>query len=352
MPTWEGIREAPFDLAGLMKLDLFLVSLILTIVLALIAPQLGTSDGPLQMGLVTDIGIGLIFFLHGAAVSSEALRTAAGHWRLHGFIQATTFLLFPAVGLIVYFSLASLLSLELRLGFFFLCVISSTISSSVAMTAMARGNVPAAVFNATFSGLLGMVLTPLLMGLIAAANSVESSVVSQIGGIFAQLLLPFAAGQILRPLLKGFLDRFKSLVGKTDRLVILMIVYTAFCNATEDGLWTRFGIATFGQIIVLVTGLLALTLVAAKVACRAMGFTPEDEAAAIFCGCTKSLANGAPIAKVIFGASPALPLILLPLLFYHQLQLIVFTILARHYAARQEATKTSQPAASVVGPTI
>lgn len=335
-----------------MKLDGFLVALLIAIALAFVAPAIGTSDGPLQLGLATDIGVAVIFFLHGAAVSRAALRSAAGHWRLHGFIQATTFLLFPAVGLAVYFSLAPLLGAELRLGFFYLCAISSTISSSVAMTAMARGTVPAAIFNATLSGLLGMVLTPVLLGMITVTNGVNGSIFSQVTDIFGKLLLPFAAGQLVRPLVKGLLDRFKSVVGKADRLVILMIVYTAFCNANMDGLWSRYGVATFAEIFVLVAGLLALVLVVTKAASRALGLSAEDEAAAVFCGCTKSLANGAPIAKVIFGASPALPLILLPLLFYHQLQLIVFTILARRYAAREEAVNATQAVTPGARPTI
>ncbi|MFM5907188.1 MAG: bile acid:sodium symporter family protein [Novosphingobium sp.] len=320
---------------AVLKIDGFLVAIMIAVGLAFAAPAIGASEGPLALGFLTDMGVALVFFLHGANLSPESLRAAARNWRLHGLIQACTYVLFPAVGLLVWWGSESILPPELRLGFFFLCAISSTISSSVAMTALARGNVAPAVFNATLSGLLGMVLTPLLLALVVSGGAQFGGVASQVGGVFAKLLVPFIIGQACRSLVLGFLQRNKPIVNKADRAVIVLIVYVAFCDAALAGMWTSGNAAA----IIIVTGLCSLLLLFALAfttrASRVLKLPVEDEIAAVFCGSKKSLANGAPIGKVIFGASPALSLILVPLLVYHQLQLLVCAVLARKYCARR-----------------
>ena len=316
-----------------MKIDGFLLAITVAVIAAFTAPWLGGSGGPLHMGLVTDVGVALVFFLHGAAIAPQAMRAAASNWRLHAVIQASTYLLFPLIGLAVWYGLPQLAP-PLRIGVFFLCAISSTISSSVAMTALGRGNVAGAVFNASLTSLLGMVLTPLLMGLVMASGTQVSPVLSQIGGIVVKLLLPFALGQLLRGLVAALLGQYHAWVGKADRLVIVLIVYTAFCDAVLAGLWTRDKALALIVIAALCCLMLALVLAVTTVASRALGLSKPDEIAAVFCGSKKSLANGAPIAKVIFGADPALSLILMPLLLYHQIQLVVCAVIARQYAAR------------------
>ena len=320
-----------------MKLDPFLIGMLAAVGLAFAAPALGADHGPLHMGLVTDLGVGLVFFLHGAALSPSALKSGAANWRLHVFVHASTYVLFPLLGLAVFFGGGGLLAPEIRLGFFYLCALSSTISSSVAMTSLAKGNVPGAVFDATLSGLLGMVLTPLLLGLVSVAGAGRLPLLPALAGIGLKLLAPFAAGQALRVLIAPWLARHKSLVNRADRGVILLIVYGAFCNSAAGGLWARYGYAVVVEILLLVAALLATVLTATTLASRALGFSRADEVAAVFCGSKKSLANGAPMAKVLFGASPTLGMIVLPLMLYHQLQLIVCGVLARRYAARAEA---------------
>lgn len=318
-----------------MKIDGFLVAIAAAVALAFAAPQVGASDGPLAMGAVTNLGVALVFFLHGAAVSPAAMRSAAANWRLHLLVQSCTYILFPLVGLAVWYGSSELLVPELRLGFFFLCATSSTISSSVAMTALARGNVAAAIFNATLSGLLGMILTPLLIALVVEGGEKVAPVASQIGGIFAKLLLPFVLGQFCRSLIRTALDQHKAIVGKADRAVIVLIVYVAFCDAALAGLWSPRHALAILVMAVMCSALLALALVLTTYAARALGLSHEDEIAAVFCGSKKSLANGAPIGKVIFGSSPALSLILIPLLLYHQIQLVVCAVMARRYCARR-----------------
>ncbi|MEY4159725.1 MAG: hypothetical protein RLZZ136_346 [Pseudomonadota bacterium] len=316
-----------------MKPDGFLLAIALAAFAAFAAPWLGASHGPLHMGVLGDVAVALVFLLHGAAVSPKAMISAAAQWRLHVMVQSTTYLVFPLLGLAVWLASPNWLGNEFRIGYFFLCAISSTISSSVAMTAMARGNVPAAIFNATLSGLLGIVLTPFLMGGVLAGAGETSPLLDQINSVVIKLLVPFVVGQALRGLLAGFLDRYKTLVGRVDRSVIVLIVYTAFCDAAEAGIWTRADILSLLYLALLCGVTLALVLVLTTWASRRLGLAKADEIAAVFCGSKKSLANGAPIAKAIWGSSPALGLILVPLLLYHQMQLIVCAVIARRYAA-------------------
>ena len=320
-----------------MKIDGFLIWMASAVLLALLWPQLGASDGPLHLDLVTEIGIAFVFFLHGAALSPQALKAGAAHWRLHILVQSTTFVLFPIIGFGLWFATRGLMADGLRLGFFYLCALSSTISSSVAMTGIARGNVAVAVFNATLSGLIGMIATPFLVGLVSATGAGGPSIGGAILDIVKTLLIPFALGQLCRPLIGGWIARNKKLTSTLDRGVIVLIVYNSFCESTLSGLWSKFSVATFALVAGLALLLLILALLYTTLLSRWMGLSKADEAAAVFCGSKKSLANGAPIAKILFAGNPAIGMIMLPLLLYHQIQLIVCANLARRYAERAKA---------------
>lgn len=320
-----------------MKIDGFLIGMIGAVLLALVAPWLGAADGPLHLPLLTKLGIGTVFFLHGAALAPEAMRAGAANWRLHLLVNGTTFLLFPLAGLAIFAATAGLLPNEARIGIFYLCALPSTISSSVAMTALGRGNVPGAIFNATLSGLLGMVLTPLWVALVAHTGSTHLPVLPAILDIARTLLLPFAVGQVARIWIGGFVRANKRWTTLLDRSVILLIVYGAFCDSTAAGIWTRYDWTVIAALLAVALVLLAVALAATTRIARALHFSRSDEVAAVFCGSKKSLANGAPIAAILFGQSPALGIIMLPLMLYHQAQLFICSILARRYAARAEA---------------
>jgi sodium/bile acid cotransporter 7 len=310
--------------------------------LALVAPNVGAKGGLIPFGAITQLGIAIVFFLHGANLSPSALRAGAANWRLHVFIHATTFVMFPALGFLIYRLSGSALPPDMRLGVFYLAALCSTISSSVAMVAIARGNLAAAVFDATLSGLIGMVLTPILMSLVVPHGAGHLPVLQSIGDVALKLLAPFAAGHLLRPFLVPRLASRKSWITKLDRGVIVLIVYTAFCDSTAAGVWSRYGFEPLVTVAVVVAALLACALVTTTLVSRSLGFSREDEITAVFCGSKKSLANGAPIANTLFAGSPSMGAILLPLMIYHQLQLIVCSILARRYAERMvEAVPTA-----------
>lgn len=317
-----------------MKFDGFILAMLTAVVLAIAAPELGASEGPLRLSVVTGLGISLVFFLHGAALAPQALRAGAANWKLHLLIHCSTFVLFPVLGVAIFAAGTDVLPSEARLGIFFLCALSSTISSSVAMTAVARGNVAGAVFNATLSGLIGMIITPFLVGLMTTGTSTHIPLGPAVLDIALKLLAPFLAGQIARPLIGPAIARRKAWVTKLDRSVIVLIVYNAFCNSILADVWSRYDPLLILGIALVASALVGGVIASITFAARAFRFSREDEAAAVFCGATKSLANGAPIASVLFAGHPALAMILLPLMVYHQLQLIACSMLARRYADR------------------
>jgi sodium/bile acid cotransporter 7 len=321
------------------KIDGFVLAMLAAVTLATLYPPLGVRGGVLHLEVVTQIGIALIFFLHGADLSTASLKEGVQNWRLHVFVQLSTYALFPLIGFVVVALTRAWLPFDLLLGFFYLCALSSTISSSVAMTAMARGNLPGAIFNATLSGLLGMFITPLLVGVLVSTHGQQIPLRESIIDILLTLLLPFALGQLARPWLKAPLARHKALVTRADRSVIVLIVYAAFCESAQAGLWTHYGTGVIGLVFVMTGLLLALVITLTTRWSRRLGFSREDEIAAVFCGSKKSLANGIPIANVLFAGHAALGLIVLPLMVYHQLQLILCTVLARRYAARLEESE-------------
>lgn len=320
--------------------DRFVLMMIGAVILALIIPGLGRPDGPLHLGVVTKIGIALIFFLHGAKLSPEKLATGVKLWKVHTLTQATTFILFPLLGALAYFALDGVLPDSLRLGFFFLSAVPSTVSSSVALTGMANGNVPVAVFNASLSGLIGLFLTPLIMAIVTITSSADFSILEAIKDIAQMLLLPFVIGQLARPWIGNFLERHASIVSGTDRSVILLIVFTSFAGSTHAGIWSAFSAFDLAFTTFIVLILLAIALILTTFLAKWFKLAAEDKTAAIFCGATKSLANGAPIAQILFAGTPDLGLIMLPLMLYHQLQLMVCATLAQRYA-RETTPETS-----------
>lgn len=317
--------------------DWFLGGIVLAVALASFAPDLGRSAGVLHLGRFVDYGIAVVFFLHGLGVPTEKLRAGVLQWRLHALVQAFTFVAFPLWGLALGWLFGRWLPPPLLLGFYFLCALPSTVSSSVAFTGAARGNVPAAIFNATLSSLLGVVLTPLIVGFFASTGGGHGLSLHQaIVDIAKLLLLPFVVGQLLHQWawLRRRFERFKPYTNGLDRGVILLLVLSSFSDSVASGLWTNFGVTTLLVTVVGAALVLALMLSLTTRTARALGMPVADEIVAVFCGSKKSLAAGVPMAKVIFGTSPALGLILLPLMFYHQAQLMVCAALAARYARR------------------
>jgi sodium/bile acid cotransporter 7 len=282
---------------------------------------------------VTTLAIGLLFFLHGAKLSREALVAGLTHWRLHLLVLASTFVMFPLLGLALKPVAMALLTPELYLGILFLCALPSTVQSSIAFTAMARGNVAAAVCSASASNFIGIFLTPLLVSVLVVRGAASGSALDSILAIVEQLLLPFLAGQFLRPRIGAWVDRHKPLLRWVDQGSILLVVYTAFSDSVIEGLWQKLSVPALVALAAISCAMLAIALVLATFVSRRLGFNKEDEIAIVFCGSKKSLASGVPMAKVLFPHG-ALGTIILPLMLFHQIQLMVCAILAQRFARR------------------
>lgn len=308
--------------------DPFIAALFAMVVLASLLPARGAFAAIVD--LATTAAIMLLFFLHGVRLSREAVVAGVTHWRLHLTILAATFLLFPLLGLLLVSAIPSLLPQPLWIGVLFLCALPSTVQSSIAFTSIARGNVPGAVAAATASNLLGIVLTPVLVGLMAEAHG-DGVSLSGIGKIVFQLLLPFAVGHLSRPWLGAWVARNKPLLSFTDRGTIILAVYSAFSAAVIAGIWREVPIERLVVLLALCAAILGIVLLATRYGARALGFDREDEVAIVFCGSKKTLASGIPMARILF-SGPDMGAAVLPLMIFHQMQLMVCAWLARHYA--------------------
>ncbi|MCW5547545.1 MAG: bile acid:sodium symporter [Opitutaceae bacterium] len=313
------------------KRDWFTPAMLLAVALAWVFPRLGAGDGPLPVALLVKLGVALIFFLYGLTLSFAALRAGALHWRLHLLVQGMTFLVLPLLGLAIAAVTAGRIPADLRLGIVFLSVLPSTVSSAVALTAAAGGNVAGAVFNATASSLLGIVLTPLWLGFYLETGGDAGPILPVILNLVCWLLLPMAAGQLCRLRLADWAARHKPRLQVADRLVILMIIYTSFCDSVQQGIWQGRGAGELLLVLGLTALLLVLALGLVDRGGRWLGFAPGDRAAALFCGSQKSLAVGAPMAGLLFAGQPVLGSVLLPVMIYHMLQLLVAGCLAARW---------------------
>ena len=315
--------------------DWFLIGMIAAVVLAALFPDFGGTGGAMHADVVANVGIFLVFLLYGLGLPLANLKAGVMKWRLHVVVQAFTFGVFPLLWLLLNGTVGRWLPSDLTLGFLYLCAVPSTISSSVAMTGLARGNVAAAIFNASLSSLLGVVLTPLIVSLLATTTGQSLSLGDAIVKLAGRLLLPLVIGQLLRPVLGGWFARYRPYTSMFDRVFILVLVYASFCDSVKSGLFTNYG---GGMLAVTLGGaalFLTVVLMLSTTVTRRLGFNKEDEIATVFCGSKKTLASGVPMARLIFGAHPGLGLIVLPLMFYHQLQLLVCSVLAERYAGRE-----------------
>ncbi|MFJ8623847.1 bile acid:sodium symporter family protein [Kitasatospora sp. NPDC093550] len=320
-----------------------MVALAGTVGLATLIPASGAAARTAEAAC--DLAVALLFFLYGARLSTRETLAGLRHPRFHTLVLAATFGLFPLLGLATALFTPLPLTDQLQTGVLFLCLVPSTVQSSVALTGAAGGNVPAAICAGTYSSLAGLVLTPLLAAWLLGSHAELSA-----GGLLRiglQLLAPFLLGQVLRPRIGGLLARHRRALTPVDRGSILLVVYTAFSAAVTQGIW---GLATPNALLGLLTVLLVLlaaALSATGLGARLLGLDRAAAIAAVLCGSQKSLANGLPMAAVLFG--PEAGLMLLPLMLYHELQLVVGTVLAGRWA-RAPAGASGRGAAPGRGP--
>jgi sodium/bile acid cotransporter 7 len=315
---------------ALLRIDRFLAAILLTVALASFLPVRG--EWAAAASWVTGAGITLLFFLHGARLSPAAALAGARHWRLHAVVFSSTFVLFPLLITACHLAAPELLPPPLWAGFILLSALPSTLQASIAFTSLAGGNVSAALCSASASNLLGTVLAPLIVGMLLAHTAPLSA--HSVLAVVLQLVVPFLAGQLARPWIGGFLARHSLVLKSVDYGSILLIVYTAFSEGVVNGIWHQVGAAQLVRVALLDAALLAIVMTILTFTSRALSFSRADEIAIVFCGSKKGLVAGASIATVLFDGHAGLAMI--PIMLFHQIQLMVCASLARRYASRRD----------------
>src|ERR1700742_3879452 len=319
-------------------IDKFLAAIFLTVAFAAVMPARG--DAAWAVGWLADAAIVLLFFMHGAKLSPQQALVGARHWRLHLMVFLSTFALFPLLAITARFLAPGFLPGPLWAGVILLPALPSTVQASIVFTSVAGGNVPAAMCSATASSLLGVFLTPLIAGFLLARHGIDVSARSLLA-IAVQLLLPFVAGQLLRPWIGAYLTRHPRALKSVDYGSILILVYAAFSRGIVDGIWHQIDAGVLLKVAFVDIALLAAVMAILTFASRQLGFSRADEITIVFCGSKKSLVNGLPIATLLFAGHVGL--VVIPLMLFHQIQLMVCASLARHYAARRVTASEPLP---------
>lgn len=320
--------------------DNFTLTLIAVVATATLLPAQGQVA--VAFNWITNIAISVLFFLHGAKLSRNAVIAGAGHWRLHLLVFICTFGLFPLLGLALKPLLVPMAGAELYAGFLYLCVLPATVQSAIAFTSMARGNIPAAICSAAASSLVGIFITPVLVALLMGVHADGGSTIEAIRKISIQLLLPFIAGQVARHWIGDWVNRNKSWLKNVDQGSILLVVYTAFSSAVIGGIWQQVPAPKLLGVLFGCSLLLALALLCTYLLAKWLGFNLEDRITILFCGSKKSLATGVPMAQVLFAGS-SIGVLILPLMLFHQIQLMVCAVLAKRFAKRPEFPPNLSP---------
>lgn len=315
----------------------FLVGLLLSVFLSFLFPEEGARGGVLRTELTTKLAVAVLFFIRGALLPMAELRRGILGWRLHLLVHAYIFLLFPlaVLGLLEVAGLFWRVDPNLRLGFLFMAALPTTVSTAAVFTSMAGGNTAGSVFNATLSNCLGVLIVPLWVAWLLQREAVQVPVGFVILQIVLLVIVPLAAGQLVKPFLWVFSLKNRRDLENVSGILVLFVIFAAFADSVVAGLWREHGWVTlaggFGASLLI----FFLATLVARLGARFARLTREDSICLIFSGPQKTLAGGVTIANVIFAGDPALSLILLPILFYHFVQLFVGGFLVTRFQKRE-----------------
>ncbi|HEX2935848.1 MAG TPA: bile acid:sodium symporter family protein [Bacteroidales bacterium] len=312
--------------------DSFLLGLIGMIVLAYFLPSPGVYEGAFSLSQIANYGVSAIFFLYGLRLTPEKLKVGLSNWKLHTTIQLATFLLFPLLVLLGMFLFSNSGNYLAWLSVFYLASLPSTVSSSVVMVSIAKGNIPAAIFNASISSLIGVFITPLWMGIFLSAGSSNYELWGIIGKLTLQVIVPVTLGIVLNQYWGWFAEKHRKTLRYFDQTIILLIVYTSFCESFAHHMFAGYKLTDIALLGVSMIGLFFFIYGIIHLISKAMHFNREDRITALFCGSKKSLVQGSVMAKVLFPDSAVAGVVLLSVMIYHALQLIAASIIAQSMA--------------------
>ena len=318
-----------------MKFDFFIVYLLISIVVAYFFPHLAVYREGAFLDVLTSVGVSLIFFFYGLKLSFQQIKTGLSNWKLHILIQLSTFLIFPLIVLLFRPFIGIFLTEHSWMGLFFLAALPSTVSSSVVMVSLAKGNVPAAIFNASISGLIGVVLTPLWMSLFLDFTT-ENVLFDVYAGLMIEIILPVLLGLLLQRFWGNWATRNSKMLSNFDKSVILLIVYSSFAHSFDSGVFDQLSNAFLVELFVSIVLLFVLIYTLLYILCKYnFKFSLSDTITTLFCGSKKSLTHGSVFGKFIFLNNPYTGIYFLPLMIYHAFQIFIITFIAQQYGKRR-----------------
>lgn len=310
-----------------LKLDPFVIAIIVSIICAYFIPFFGSKNGPVPIDLIGEIGIAFIFFFYGLGLNSTSLKHGIKNWKLHLVAQGTTFLVFPIVILFLY-PFQGIFHEHIWLAFFFLACLPSAVSSSVVMVSIAKGNLPAAIFNASISGIIGILITPLWMTFFTPRTGVPYDFSDIYSMLLLEIVLPLTLGILLRKFGGKWADANKKKLDIFDKFIVLLIIYKSFVESFESGIFDNLSVYDLLLIGGVVIALFFLIFTLTGWLGRLLKFNREDRITAQFCGTKKSLIHGTVFSEALFGATSIVGVILLPLMLYHAFQIFFISIIA------------------------
>lgn len=319
-----------------LKIDKFVLAIIAVVLLAYIFPQFGSKSSSIPLDLIGSIGISLIFFFYGLKLKPEKLKIGLKNWKLHLLVQFSTFLIFPIIILAFYPFIESQDNKDIWLAFMFLAALPSTVSSSVVMVSMAKGNIPAAIFNATISGLIGIVVTPFWMGFFLKNNNSNYDLSSIYTKLLLEVLVPIILGLILQSYLGKLAEKHNKTLTLFDKSIILIIIYKSFASSFEEKVFNNINFKDLTVITVLIIILFLIIYKLIGFISTKLKFNQEDTITAQFCGTKKSLIHGTIFSKILFQNTATIGIILLPLMLFHAIQIFIISIIASKLSNREE----------------
>ena len=323
------------------KIDKFLLSIIVVVLFAYLFPQLGSKSSPIPLDRIGSIGVSLIFFFYGLKLSPEKTKSGLKNWKLHLLVQACTFLVFPIIILCFYPFLHSEYDKNIWLAFLFLASLPSTVSSSVVMVSIAKGNIPAAIFNASISGLIGIIITPLWLGLFLNDTAANYDLGDIYIKLIVEVVVPVILGLFLHRFWGSLAQKYNSYLTLFDKSIILLIIYKSFASSFEENVFSGIDAFDIMIIAVAVSALFYLVYFLTGFLSNKLGFNVEDKITAQFCGTKKSLVHGTVFAKILFPNPSAMGIILLPIMLFHAFQIFIISFIATHIGNRKEEGQLS-----------
>ena len=315
-----------------MKIDKFVLFIIVAIVFAYFFPQWGAMN---FINTISGIGISLIFFFYGLKLSPSKLKAGLKNWKLHILVQAATFVLFPVLVLLVKPLLQNQEQETIWLAFFFLAALPSTVSSSVVMVSIAKGNMPAAIFNASISGIIGVLVTPLWMGLFVTNDQASFNFIDIYIKLIVQIIIPVVLGLLLQRYWGTFAQKHSNKITLFDKSIILLIIYKSFSSSFTDNVFCAISVLDLLFLLVGVLVLFTITYFSTGFIAAKLNFNIEDKITAQFCGTKKSLVHGTVFSKIIFGNMAVIGIVLLPIMLFHATQILIISVIASKLAKRK-----------------